>query len=186
LGWTIGRDGPGVFETEMEKLIEKAQDPFGITDVPAQCKDAYHALKYGQFALARGLAQRLARSSDSQVASVAGAIVDAADKTEGEWFARIEKLAAEGDAGNLYEEASAYLVSFPQSKNKSALGRLKRSVKSVSKNEALASANFERVLSTLKPSKAAAINLCKAIAQQFGDTYHGAIALKLLKASGMK
>lgn len=168
-----------VFAGGAEKYLKDAKDPFGIDEVPEDCRGAYALLKVGQFAAAKALAKRLLGSSVT--AATAEKIIAAADKTEQEKFKRMSALAAAGKAGELQEEYKAFLIAFPRSKLKSKLKSLlsKTGRSGDGKKEAMAAKNFNRALMYLGRKKAQGLMLMKAIGEKYEGTYYGDIARTL-------
>jgi hypothetical protein len=172
LGYIITSTKKAVFPDAATRYLRGATDPFGITDVPAECKSAYSYLKYGQFGMARALAKRLLRSASSQAKDVAEKIIAAADKTEQEKIDLMTQLAEEGRAGELQVETEAFAIAFPTSKQKSKLRSFLSKAKSSTsgRKEYLAASNFKKALMILKGNKAKAAQFCDAIAMQLGNT----------------
>ncbi|MHC4249373.1 MAG: hypothetical protein ACYS9X_09640 [Planctomycetota bacterium] len=167
------------FGVESEKYLKDAKDPFGIDEVPAECKRAYALLKVGRFEDARTIAKKLLRSSAA--AATAEKIIAAADETEQKHFERMTALAEAGEAGELQEESKAFFIAFPRSKLKSKVKSLvsKAGRSGDGKNEATAAKNFDRALMYLQRKKAQGLMLMRAIGDKYEGTYYGDLAKTL-------
>ena len=173
-----GGRGGLAFAHEAERYLKDAKDPFGIDDVPDECKGAYALLKVGRFEDARTIAKRLLRSS---VAATAEKIVAAADETEQKHFERMTALAEAGKAGELQEESKAFLIAFPRSKLKSKVKSLisKAGRSGDGKNEAMAAKNFDRALMFLEKKKTQGVMLLRVIGDKYEGTFYGDLAKTL-------
>ncbi|MHC5053226.1 MAG: hypothetical protein ACYTKD_00745 [Planctomycetota bacterium] len=167
------------FGVDARKYLEGAKDPFGIDEVPEECKRAYALLKVGRFEDARTIAKKLLRSSAA--AATAEKIIAAADETEQKHFERMTALAEAGEAGELQEESKAFFIAFPRSKLKSKVKSLvsKAGRSGDGKNEAAAAKNFDRALMYLDRKKSQGLMLMRAIGDKYEGTYYGDIAKSL-------
>ena len=174
--YTRGSQRVSSFFSSAARHLENAKDPFGIGEVPAQCKTAYSFFKVGRYGDAKALAERLLKSSEAK--EVAEKIIAAADKVEQEKFERMQSLAEAGEAGQLHEESKAFQIAFPKSKLKSKIRTLisKADDKGKGKDEAMAAKNFDRALMFLDRQRKQSLMLLKAIAKKYEGTYYGGLA----------